>query len=186
MKISGGSINSHILAEFGLHRGRKLASTLEKLVPTDKEETEQQRFEEWWTTVRALSACQEMAEKSVEGLLKHIFNGVKRNVLAGAREFLLYGPETSPEDLEQALPYYDRKTELIQADREKTNNGKQHKPKDSQPRRSSREKKPYSHYEMGSRLSAQPERRLEQRPKRIEERVSKDTPRLPMGGGKKI
>ncbi|KAL0152630.1 hypothetical protein M9458_052353 [Cirrhinus mrigala] len=172
-------------AKFGLHGGRKLASTLEKLVPTDKEETEQQQFEERWTTVGALSACQEMAEKSVEGLLKHIFKGVQRNVLAGAREFLLYGSETYPEELEWTLLRYARKTELIQADREKTNNGKQHKPKDSQPRRLSCEKKPHNRYETGSRLSAQSERRVEQRPKRIEERVSKDTPRLPMGGGKK-
>ncbi|KAK2910830.1 hypothetical protein Q8A67_002963 [Cirrhinus molitorella] len=119
MKISGESIDSHILAEFGLHGGRKLASTLEGLVPTDKEETEQEQFEQKWLSVGALSACQELAEKGVEGLLKHIFRGVKRNALIGAKEFLLYGPETSPEKLERALIRYDRKTEMIQSDREK-------------------------------------------------------------------
>lgn len=85
MKISCESVDSHILAEFGLHGGRKLARTLEGLIPTNKEETEQERFEEKLRTVGALTACQEIAEKGVEGILKHIFQGVKRNALIGAK-----------------------------------------------------------------------------------------------------
>ena len=102
MGITGESIDSHILAEFGIHGGRKLAQTLEGLIPTDKEELEQKQFEEKWAAVGALSACQEMAQKGVEGLLRHIFRGVKNNALTGAREFLLYGPETAPEELEKS------------------------------------------------------------------------------------
>ncbi|KAF4106207.1 hypothetical protein G5714_012197 [Onychostoma macrolepis] len=138
MKISDDSVDSHILAEFGLHGGKKLAKTLEGLIPTNLEVVEQETFEEKWKTVGALSACQEVAEKGVGGILKHIFQGVKRNALLGAKEFLLYGPETSPEELEKALIRYDRKTEIIQTDREKSNN-KPSRPKD-QPRRSEREK----------------------------------------------
>ncbi len=97
MKISGKSIDSHILAEFGLQGGLKLAKTLEGLIPTNKEDLVQERFEAKWSSVGALTACQDVAEKGVEGILKHIFQGVKKNALLGAREFLLYGPETSPE-----------------------------------------------------------------------------------------
>ncbi|KAI2646754.1 hypothetical protein H4Q32_025409 [Labeo rohita] len=103
--------------------------------------------------------------------------GVKRNALVGAREFLLYGPATSPEKLE--------KTEIIQADKEKAINSKQHKPKDSQHRRSRPEKKPKSHYEIGSRPSAHPERKAERKPQRTEERVNRSSPRQTTSGGKK-
>ncbi len=81
MKISAESVDAHILAEFGLQSGRKLAKTLEGLIPTNKEELEQEHFETQWHTVGALSACQEVATKGVEGILKHIFHGVKRNAL---------------------------------------------------------------------------------------------------------
>ncbi len=131
------SVDAHILAEFGLQGGRKLAKTLEGLIPTNKEELEQENFEAQWRTVGALSACQEVAEKGVGGILRHIFQGVKRNALIGAKEFLLYGPETSLEELEKALIRYDRKTEIIQSEKEKshTANNKAPRPKD-QPRRS--------------------------------------------------
>lgn len=155
MRISGESIDSHILAEFGIHDGRKLAQTLEGLIPTDKEEQEQKQFEDKWVTVGALAACQEMAQKGVEGLLKHIFRGVKRNALVGAREFLLYGPETVPEELERALIRYDRKTEMIQADKEKSHN-KERQSRDKT-RRSSHEKKPNSLQETFNRPSSRPE-----------------------------
>ncbi|KAF4099030.1 hypothetical protein G5714_021060 [Onychostoma macrolepis] len=154
MKISDDSVDFHILAEFGLHGGKKLAKTLEGLIPTNLEEVEQETFEEKWKTVGALSACQEVAEKGVGGILKHIFQGVKRNALLGAKEFLLYGPETSPEELEKALIRYDRKTEIIQTDREKSNN-KPSRPKD-QPRRSEREKRPYNRFEPEGRPSHAP------------------------------
>ncbi|KAK9970280.1 hypothetical protein ABG768_026235 [Culter alburnus] len=158
MRISGESIDSHILAEFGIHGGRKLAQTLEGLIPTDKEEVDQKQFEEKWLAVGSLSACQEVAERGVEGILKLIFRGVKRGALVGAREFLLYGPETLPEELERALIRYDRKTELIQADREKAQN-KPAKSKD-QNRRSGRDRKPYNRHETESKPPSHPERRI--------------------------
>ncbi len=70
MKISGESIDSRILAEFGLQGGRRLAKTLEGLIPTNKEDLEQERFEAKWSSVGALTACQDMAEKGVEGILR--------------------------------------------------------------------------------------------------------------------
>lgn len=73
MRISGESIDSHILAEFGIHGGRRLAQTVKGLIPTDKEEQEQKQFKDKWITVGALAACQEMAQKGVESRLKHIF-----------------------------------------------------------------------------------------------------------------
>ncbi len=128
IKMSAESVDAHILAEFGLQGGRKLAKTLEGLIPTNREELEQDNFVAQWRTVGVLSACQEVTEKGVGGILRHIFQGVKRNALVGAKEFLLYGPETSPEELEKALIRYDRKTEIIQSEKEKshtTNNGVQ-------------------------------------------------------------
>ncbi|KAF4098329.1 hypothetical protein G5714_020359 [Onychostoma macrolepis] len=151
MKISDDSVDSHFSRVWPSWR-KKLAKTLEGLIPTNLEEVEQETFEEKWKTVGALSACQEVAEKGVGGILKHIFQGVKRNALVGAKEFLLYGPETSPEELEKALIRYDRKTEIIQTDREKSNN-KPSRPKD-QPRRSEREKRPYNRFEPEGRPSA--------------------------------
>ncbi len=128
MKISAGSIDAHILAEFSLQEGRQLAKTLEGLILTNKEELEQDNFEAQWHMVGALSACQEVAKKGVGGILKHIFQG---NALVGVKEFLLYGPETSPEGLEKALIRYDRKTEIIQSEKEKshTTNNKSPRPK---------------------------------------------------------
>ncbi len=143
MKISAELVDAHILAEFGLQGGRKLAKTLEGLIPTNKEELEQDNFEAQWRTVGALSACQEVAEKGVGGILKHIFQGVTRNALVGAKEFLLYGPETSPEELERALIRYDRK------EKSHTTNNKAPRPK-VQPRRSERERKLYNRYERES------------------------------------
>ncbi len=122
MNISGESIDSHILAEFGLQGGIRLAKTLKGLIPTNKEDLEQERFEAKWSSVGALTACQDVAEEGVEGILRHIFQEVKKNALLGAREFLLYGPETSSEELEKALIRYDRKTEIIHTDKEKSNN----------------------------------------------------------------
>lgn len=46
MRISGESIDSHILAEFGIHGGRRLAQTVKGLIPTDKEEQEQKQFKD--------------------------------------------------------------------------------------------------------------------------------------------
>ncbi len=63
MKISGESIDSHILAEFCLQGGIKLARTLEGLIPTNKEDLEQERVEVKWSSVGALTACQDVAEK---------------------------------------------------------------------------------------------------------------------------
>lgn len=83
-----------------------------------------------------------MAQKGVEGLLKHIFQGVKRNAL-----------ETAPEELERALIRYDRKTEMIQADREKSNNKERH--------------------EIVNRPSSCPERKTNQRWKPGEDRGEK-------------
>ncbi len=175
MKISAESVDAHILAEFGLQGGRKLAKTLEGLIPTNKEELEQENFEAQWRTVGALSACQEVAEKGVGGILRHIFQGVKRNALIGAKEFLLYGPETSPEELEKALIRYDRKTEIIQSEKEKshTANNKAPRPKD-QPRRSERERKPYNRYERESVPSPRPDYRSDQRWKKGEERAGRN------------
>ncbi len=65
IKISAESVDAHILAEFGLQGGRKLAKTLEGLIPTNREELEQENFEAQWRTVGTLSACQEVAEKGV-------------------------------------------------------------------------------------------------------------------------
>ncbi len=45
IKISGESNDSHILAEFGLQGGIKLARTLEGVIPTNKKDLEQERFE---------------------------------------------------------------------------------------------------------------------------------------------
>ncbi|KAF4103730.1 hypothetical protein G5714_014717 [Onychostoma macrolepis] len=84
--------------------------------------------------------------------------------------------ETSPEELEKALIRYDRKTEIIQTDREKSNN-KPSRPKD-QPRRSEREKKPYNRFEPEGRPSARSDRRPEQKWKRVEERAEKNDPKF--------
>lgn len=54
-----------------------MAQTLEGLIPTDKKEVEQKQFEKKWLAVGSLSACQEVAERGVEGILKLIFRGVK-------------------------------------------------------------------------------------------------------------
>ncbi len=84
IKISGESNDSHILAEFGLQGGIKLARTLEGVIPTNKEDLEQERFELKCSSIGALTACQDMAEKGVEGILRPIFQGVKNNALQGA------------------------------------------------------------------------------------------------------
>ncbi len=172
MKISGESIDYHILAEFGLQGGRKLAKTLECLNPTNKEELEQERIEEKWSS-GALSACQE-----VEGILKLISQGVKNNAFIGAMEFFL-GPETSAEELEKALFRYDRKTEIIQTDKEKSKNKPQWS-KD-QPRSSDREREPYR-YESVSRRSPRPK----QHGPEIEERAPRDNSRHQNWGGERF
>lgn len=152
------------MAEFGIHGDRKLTQTLEGLIPTDKEEVEQKQFEEKWVTVRALSTCQEVAQKGVEGILKLIFRGVKRGALGGAREFLLYGPETALEELERALIRYDRKTELIQADREKSH-------------RLGHDRKPHTRHETESRPSSRPKRRGNPKWKQGEDRGARISPK---------
>lgn len=70
----------------------------------------------------------------------------------------MYGPETLPVELERALIRYDRKTELIQADREKAQN-KPARSKD-QNRRSGHDRKPYNRHETESKPSSHPERRV--------------------------
>ncbi len=62
IKISGESIDSHILAEFGLQGGIKFARTLEGLIPSNKEDLEQEHFEVKWSSVGALTACQDMTK----------------------------------------------------------------------------------------------------------------------------
>ncbi|XP_026054811.1 high mobility group nucleosome-binding domain-containing protein 5-like [Carassius auratus] len=145
-----------------------------------REEIEQEQFEEKWRTVGSLTACQEIAEKGVEGILRHIFQGVKRNALAGAKEFLLYGPETSPEELERALIRYDRKTEIIQTDKEKSGS-KTQRSKDP-PRRSSREKKPYNRYEVEGKFSPHPEQKPDRNWRKGRDRFS---PKDSSHGGRK-
>ncbi len=182
MKVSGESIDSHILSEFGLQGGIKLARTLEGLVPTNREDLEQEQFEIKWRSIGALAACQDMAEKGVEGILRHIFQGVKNNALQGAREFLLYGPETSPEELEKALIRFDRKSEIINTDKEKSHNRPpQYK---DQPRKSGRERKPYNRYEMERRHSPRRDRKTDHRANKGEERTPRDRSRPPPRGGK--
>ncbi len=182
MKVSGESIDSHILSEFGLQGGIRLARTLEGLVPTNREDLEQEQFEVKWRSIGALAACQDMAEKGVEGILRHIFQGVKNNALQGAREFLLYGPETSPDELEKALIRFDRKSEIINTDKEKSHNRPpQYK---DQPRKSGRERKPYNRYEMERRHSPRRDRKTDHRANKGEERTPRDRSRPPPRGGK--
>ncbi len=182
MKVSGESIDSHILSEFGLQGGIKLARTLEGLVPTNQEDLEQEQFEVKWRSIGALAACQDMAVKGVEGILRHIFQGVKNNALQGAREFLLYGPETSPEELEKALIRFDRKSEIINTDKDKSHNRPpQYK---DQPRKSGRERKPYNRYEMERRHSPRHDRKTDHRANKGEERTPRDRSRPPPRGGK--
>lgn len=102
--------------------------------------------------------------------------------MIGAREFLLYGPETSPEELEKALIRYDRKTEIIQTEKEKSNN-KSPRHRD-QPRRSEREKKPYNRYEKENRPSPCPEHRSDQRWNKGQERAERYDPKYRARGGK--
>ncbi len=181
-KISGEAIDSHILAEFGLQGGIKLARTMEGLIPTNKEDIEQEHFEVKWRSIGALAACQDMAEKGVEGILRHIFQGVKNNALQGAREFLLYGPETSPEELEKALIRFDRKSEIINAEKEKSHN---RPPRfRDQPRKSGRERKPYNRYEMERQNSPRRDRKPDHRANKGEERTLRARSRPPPRGGK--
>ncbi|KAK2885957.1 hypothetical protein Q8A67_016794 [Cirrhinus molitorella] len=81
---------------------------------------------------------------------------------------------TSPEELERALNRYDRKTEMIQSDREKLSS-KQQRPREL-PRRSNRERKPHRRYETESRPPPHSPRRTERGHKRYEERVDRDNP----------
>ncbi|KAK2890587.1 hypothetical protein Q8A67_013230 [Cirrhinus molitorella] len=91
---------------------------------------------------------------------------------------------TSPEELERALIRYDRKTEMIQSDREKLSS-KQQKPREL-PRRSNRERKPHRRYETESRHPAHSPRRTERGHKRYEERGNRDNPNFHSSGGKRF
>ncbi len=131
---------------------------------------------------RGFDSLSRRGREGVEGILRHIFQGVKKNALLGAREFLLYGPETSPEELEKTLIRYDRKTEIIHADKEKSNN-RPPRSKD-QPRKSDREKKLYNHYEMEGRNSPRRDHKTDHRANKGEDRTPRAKFRPPPRGGK--
>lgn len=83
------------------------------------------------------------------------------------RESLLFGPEFQPEELERALIRYDRKTELLQEEKERPN---KHKQERGSPRRSALKRKPYNRHEMRTKAKPNPEHRAS----RAEEAATED------------
>ncbi|XP_055067717.2 uncharacterized protein [Misgurnus anguillicaudatus] len=82
------TIDLHILAEFGLDDGRNLGKLLEEM--------EQNRFEQALTSIGGLSVWEELARKglSVEGLIKLIFQAIRKYSIDEAEDFF-FNSETS-------------------------------------------------------------------------------------------
>ncbi|XP_065095999.1 uncharacterized protein [Paramisgurnus dabryanus] len=124
------TIDLHILAEFGLDGGRNMGKFLEEI--------EQNRFEQVLTSIGGLSVWEELARKglSVEGLIKLIFQAIRKYSIDEAEDFFLYS-ETST------------------AEKSKS---KQQQPR-NQTRRSGRG--PNNRYEAGDRSPSRPGRKAE-------------------------